>query len=86
MRKELNDTIRSVTYNEESRISFSQKNVINSIKILQDFSNCFDPSIEKKIDDSLKLNTEEKNENILHVKFSNSIEKVKSEDSIASHK
>ena len=48
-RRELNEMITSLTYNEESRMSFSKKSLISSIKILEDFTLFFDAGVEKKI-------------------------------------
>lgn len=61
--------VTSLTYNEESRLSFSKKSLVSSIKILEDFSTFFDVGVEKKIDDSLKLIEHEKSDILLKKKL-----------------
>lgn len=61
--------VSSLVYNEESRMAFSKKSLISSIKILEDFTGFFDPGVEKKIEDSLKLVENEKNDTLLKKKL-----------------
>lgn len=57
-----------MSYNEESRISFARKSLASSIRVLEDFKSCYDSTIEKKIEDSLKKNEDEKPDSVLKVK------------------
>lgn len=49
LRKDLNEIWVSLTHNEESRLAFSRKSLVSSIRILEDFTAFYDSAIEKKI-------------------------------------
>lgn len=67
MRDEIKNIVISLSHNEESRISFSRKSLASSVKILEDFTSFYDPTVDKKIEESLKKNEEEKLDSVLKV-------------------
>ena len=84
MRKEINEILRALTHNQQSRISFTKKSVISSIRILQDLTSFYDSAIKKKLDDSCKM-FEDKINPYINVPFYLNSEKSVTKDSSTLH-
>jgi hypothetical protein len=56
LRKEFTNVNQSISYNEDARIVFFKKTVINSIKTFEEFNGIYDPEMIRKIDAASKSN------------------------------
>lgn len=52
LRKDFAYYYQSITYNENTKVTFFRKTVMNSIKTLEEFNTSYDPEVLRKIEEA----------------------------------
>ncbi len=55
MRRDFALYYQSITYNENTKVTFFRKTVMNSIKTLEEFNNSYDPEVLRKIEEAGRI-------------------------------